>query len=54
MRQRLHAPTYFITFSYFHLKKGTLLARYTLMLFTFFVSGVFHGLISFYVGLNWE
>ncbi|KAL8851921.1 MAG: hypothetical protein Q9221_003132 [Calogaya cf. arnoldii] len=43
-RQKFRAPAHFVTFSVFKFQSGTLLARYTILLFTFITSGIIHQL----------
>lgn len=52
-RQKFFAPAHLITFEALKIRHGTLLARYTVLLLTFVISGLFHQLADVAAGVPW-
>lgn len=52
-RQKFVAPAHLLTFEALRIRHGTLLARYTVLLLTFVISGVFHQLADVAAGVPW-
>ncbi|KAL8771028.1 MAG: hypothetical protein Q9209_003447 [Squamulea sp. 1 TL-2023] len=52
-RQKFVAPAYLLTFSALRIQHDTLLARYTVLVLTFVISGVFHQLADVAAGVPW-
>lgn len=53
-RQKFLAPANFLSFSILRLTPGTLVARYTVLILTFMVSGIHHQLGDVATGVPWE
>ena len=53
-RQKFSAPTRFLSFSVFRLPKGTLLARYGVLILTFVTSGLLHRVGDTVGGTPWQ
>ncbi|KAL8834633.1 MAG: hypothetical protein Q9176_007382 [Flavoplaca citrina] len=53
-RQKFVAPAHLLTFSVLRIEHDTLLARYSVIILTFIVSGVFHQLADVAAGVPWS
>src|SRR5437762_13091049 len=54
LRKFLAGPSEMITHQILRMPNGSLIARYTKIIFTFFQSGLLHAIIDYSAGMNWD